>query len=326
MKLRTLGHSGYQVSEIGLGCWQLGNDFGVLEDSAAAQILDTATEKGINFLDTADVYGGGLSEERIGLWLKKQNTKPYVVTKVGRDGALFPDGYTFDKVKANIEGSVKRLGVETLDLVQLHCIPRNVLFDGEIFNWMEKLQQTGLIRYYGASVEMLDEAEFCLDNSNVTSLQIIFNLFRQDATTALLPKAAEKNVGIIARLPLASGILSGKMQKNRVFEQGDHRNYNRNGDAFHVGETFNGIEFEKAIDLAEQAKTLLPDGMSLQQAAMRWILDQPAISSIIAGTTKVEQVISNAQASDLPPLDKVLSAKLTEYYQQTVHQHIRGGI
>ncbi len=326
MKFRKLGQSNFEVSEIGLGCWQLGNDFGAIEDQTATRILDTAIEKGINFLDTADVYGGGLSEERIGKWLKNQKNKPYVVTKVGRDGALFPDGYSFEKVKSNIEGSIQRLGVETLDLVQLHCVPRNVLFDGEMFHWMEKLQQAGLIRYYGASVEMLDEAKFCLEHSKVTSLQMIFNVFRQDAVEEIFPLAIEKNVGIIARLPLASGILSGKMQKGRTFETGDHRNYNRNGDAFHVGETFNGIEFEKAIDLAEQAKTLLPAGMTLQQAAMRWILDQPAVSTIIAGTTKVDQVTTNAAVSDCPELDAELSHQLSAFYQQNVRQFIRGGI
>ncbi|WAJ72253.1 aldo/keto reductase [Catenovulum adriaticum] len=326
MKKRVLGHSGYAVSEVGLGCWQLGNDFGAIENKTAEDILDAGMHNGINFLDTADVYGAGLSETRIGNWLKKQTKKPYIASKVGRDAALFPDGYSFEKVKANIEGSLKRLDIDALDLLQLHCIPRDVLFDGEIFNWLQSLQQTGLIRHYGASVEMLDEALFCLEHTKVTSLQIIFNVFRQTATEQIFPLAKQKNVGVIARLPLASGLLSGNMQKDRVFEQGDHRNYNQNGDAFHVGETFNGIQFEKGVELAEQAKQFLPADLSLQQAAMRWILDQDAVTTLIAGCTKVSQVYANAAISNMPSLAPTLDQRLQDYYKNTVRQHIRGGI
>ena len=326
MKKRILGRTGFEVSEIGLGCWQLGNDFGNVDDKTANEILDNAQAQGINFFDTADVYGGGLSENRIGQWLGKQENKPYVVTKVGRDGALFPDGYTKKKVRTNLEGSLKRLNVEALDLAQLHCVPPEVLFGGDLIAWMEDFQQDGLIKNFGASVEMIEEALFCLKHPKLATLQIIFNMFRQDATERLLPKAAENNVGIIVRLPLASGLLSGKMSKDRKFEDGDHRNYNKDGAMFHVGETFNGIPFETGIDLAEQAKEFLPADMNLLELSLRWLLDQPQVSSIIAGATRVDQVVSNAAASELPELGPELHETLKDYYYNSVREHIRGGI
>ncbi|MGJ8691354.1 MAG: aldo/keto reductase [Thalassotalea sp.] len=329
MKTRILGKTGLSVSEIGLGCWQLGNDFGPMEDAQAEQILTTACEQGINLFDTADVYGGGISEQRIGQWLAKQSSqtaKPIVISKVGRDGALFPDGYSKAKVRKNIEGTVSRLGVDALDLIQLHCIPPNVLKDGEIFNWLADFQQQGLIKNFGASVETLEEALLCTEVDNLATLQIIFNIFRQDAATQLLPIAAKKNIGIIVRLPLASGLLSGKMQKDRQFSAQDHRQYNRDGQAFHVGETFNGIEFETGVDLANQAKALLPEDLTLLQASLRWLLDQPAVSTIISGASSAQQVINNAQVSALPSLSPALLQSLNTFYQENVKQHIRGGI
>lgn len=326
MKQRILGKTGFSVSEIGLGCWQLGNDFGPIEDAQAEQILNTAQEQGINLFDTADVYGAGISEQRIGNWLAKQNEKPVVISKVGRDGALFPDGYTKDKVRKNIEGTVNRLGVDALDLVQLHCIPPAVLKDGEIFTWLEDFQQQGLIKHFGASVETLEEALLCTKVDKLATLQIIFNIFRQDAAEKLLPVAADKNIGIIVRLPLASGLLSGKMQKDRQFSAQDHRQYNRDGQAFHVGETFNGIEFEMGVDLANEVKTLLPENLTLLQTSLRWLLDQPAVSTIISGASNAQQVLSNAQVSDLAPLSNELHQSLKDFYYTKVKQHIRGGI
>ncbi|ADZ92699.1 aldo/keto reductase [Marinomonas mediterranea] len=326
MYQRKLGKSGLEVSEIGLGCWQLGNDFGAIEENVALDILTTAYQQGVTFFDTADVYGAGLSEERIGQWRKTLDTPPIIATKVGRNPNLYPDGYTKAAVKESLANSAKRLGVEAIDLAQLHCVPRDVLFAGDIIAWMEDLQQEGLIKHFGASVEMLDEALFCCNSKALTSLQILFNVFRQDATTELFPAAEQNEVGIIVRLPLASGLLSGKMTKTRSFEQGDHRNYNRDGAAFHVGETFNGIPYELGVDLAEQAKTILPEGMDLVDVALRWILDHPQISSVIAGTTKAEQVMRNTQASALPPLSVELHQALAEFYKLHVRQHIRGGI
>ncbi|MBU2883970.1 aldo/keto reductase [Psychrosphaera sp. B3R10] len=326
MKKRTLGKTGFEVSEIGLGCWQLGNDFGPVEDSEAKAILDSAAEQGINLFDTADVYGGGVSEQRIGDWLKTQKAKPVVITKVGRGGDLFPDGYNKNSVRKSLEGSKARLGVESLDLVQLHCIPPEMLKTGEIFSWMEAFQQEGLITHYGASVETIEDALVCCQSNSLATLQIIFNIFRQDAVEKLLPIAEQKNIGIIARLPLASGILSGRMQKNRTFSAQDHRNYNRDGAAFNVGETFNGLPFELGVDLADQVKTMLPSDMNLLQCSLRWLLDQPQVSTVISGASSSQQVISNALTSDLPPLSQALSAKLQTFYQEQVRQHIRGEI
>ncbi len=328
MKTRILGKSGYVVSEIGLGCWQLGNDFGPVEEQQAAAILDTAEDQQICFWDTADVYGAGLSERRIGQWLASlgpNDKRPLVATKVGRDAALYPDGYTKARVRTNLLGSIDRLGVEALDLVQLHCVPTEILMAGDMLDWMEDFQQEGLIKAFGASVEKIDEALFCVEHPKLTSLQILFNLFRQDATEVLLPKAAEKEVGVIVRLPLASGLLSGKMTKDQQFAAGDHRNYNRDGAAFHVGETFNGIPFEKGVELVQELNSFVPQDMTLLQMALRWILDQPQVSTVIAGASKAYQVESNAAASALPPLSDVLHQQLWAFYYDKVRDQIRGG-
>ena len=324
MKFRTLGKSGFSVSEVGLGCWQLGNDFGPVEDERAQNILKEADTQKITFWDTADVYGGGLSETRIGEHTQAYAKERVVVTKVGRDGELYPDGYTKDKVKHNIQGSLKRLGVEALDLVQLHCVPTAVLKSGDMLAWMEDLQQDGLIKAFGVSVETMDEALFAVEHPSITSIQTIFNLFRQDHISQLFPKALKNNVGIIVRLPLASGVLSGKYTKSQQFAEGDHRNYNKDGAYFSVGETFSGIPFEQAVEFANELKALVPEKMTLAQMAMRWILDQEAVSSIITGASRVEQVIENASVSDLPSLPEALHNKLFDLYKNQYKSHIRG--
>ncbi len=323
MQYRTLGRSGYKISEIGLGCWQLGGDFGPIENERAQAVLTEAAKQGINFWDTADVYGGGKSEQYIGDWQGTQPKELFVATKVGRDGALYPDGYTKDKVRRNIEGSLQRLKVDSLDLVQLHCIPPEVMQDGEVFTWLEDFQQDGLIRQFGTSVETIEEALLCIEQPKLTSVQIIFNLFRQDAIEALFPAAQKADVGIIVRLPLASGILSGKMSAQHQFAEQDHRNYNKDGEYFSVGETFSGIPFEKGLELVENLREYAGTDTQLSQFALRWILDQPAVSSVIAGASKPEQVISNAASSNLPKLSDTLHKQLADFYQQDVRQHIR---
>ena len=314
MKSRTLGKSGIRVSEIGLGCWQLGGDFGPVGDDRAKQILETARTEGIDFWDTADVYGAGLSERRIAPFLGSADFQPTVATKVGRSGDLFPDGYSKDKVRANIEGSARRLGVEAIDLVQLHCVPAEVLRAGDLLAWMEDFQSEGLIRHFGASVETIDDALAAARHPGLTSLQIIFNLFRQDAIEKLFPVAEANDVGIIVRLPLASGVLAGKMSRETAFAESDHRHYNRHGEFFSQGETFSGIPFETALDLVEHIRTLVPDGMSMAQMAMRWLLDHPAVSTVITGASRPEQVTENASVSDLSPLSSELHARLTYFY------------
>lgn len=323
MKRRILGKSGLAVSEIGLGCWQLGGDFGPVDDDRAHGVLAAADAAGIDFWDTADVYGGGLSERRIAAYRAATGAEVTVATKVGRDGALYPDGYTREKVRANLQASAKRLGVETIDLVQLHCVPPEVLADGEIMTWLEDFQDEGLIRHFGASIERLFEAELAMRHPKLTSLQVIVNLFRQDALDDLFPAAEANGVGIIVRLPLASGVLAGTMSRATRFAESDHRHYNRHGEAFSQGETFSGIPFETALDLVEPLRERAPAGMSLAQLAMRWLLDQPAVSTVITGASRPEQAVANAAVSDLPPLPAGLHEWLAAYYRDRVRPQIR---
>lgn len=324
MQQRTLGKSGYQVSEIGLGCWQLGNDFGPVSEETATAVLDAADDSSITFWDTADVYGAGLSETRIGRHRADNPAERIIATKVGRDGSLYPDGYTKAKVRSCLEGSLRRLGGEVLDLVQLHCVPGDVLRAGDLLSWLDEFRDGGLIREFGASVETIDEALFAVQHPTLTSIQIIFNLVRQDAIDAVLPAAAANDVGVIVRLPLASGVLSGKMTRSQQFDASDHRNFNRDGAAFNVGETFSGLPFETAVTIADHLATLTPTGMTTAQMALRWILDQPAVTTVIAGASRPEQVIENAACSDLDSLPAELHEQLAAYYASDVRQHIRG--
>lgn len=324
MKTRRLGKTGFEVSEIGLGCWQLGGDFGPVGDDAAKAILDTANEAGITFWDTADVYGGGLSESRIGAHAKAPGVK--IATKLGRSSALFPNKYTKDGLRQSLVGSAQRLDVASLDLVQLHCVPTEVLREGLIFGWMDELKAEGLMRHWGASVETIEEGLICLDQPGCATLQIIFNLLRQDAAEKLLPLAAERDVGIIVRLPLASGLLSGKFDKNSRFDETDHRHYNRDGQAFSVGETFSGIPFERGVELVQELKGLSPEGVPMSQFALRWILDHPQVSTIIAGVSKAEQIADNVAASNRKSLFPALTKQLGEWYEKQVKPAIRGEV
>lgn len=325
MRLRRLGKTGFQVSEIGLGTWQLGGDFGPVEDHDASTILANASRLGVNFWDTADVYGNGLSEHRIGTFYGKPEDV-VVATKVGRSSALYPDKYTKGGIRESLEDSARRLCIETIDLAQLHCVPRDVLEDGQIFGWMDELQSEGLIRNWGASVETIAEAEICLAQPGLSTLQIIFNIFRQDAADSLLDRARDADVGIIVRLPLASGLLSGKYTADTEFSPSDHRNYNRNGDAFSVGETFGGIPFETGVELADSLRGYVPESTRMSLFALRWILDHEAVSTIIAGVSRPDQIAVNAEASDMPNLPPETHEALTTYYAEKVRPHIRGEI
>jgi aryl-alcohol dehydrogenase-like predicted oxidoreductase len=324
MKTRRLGKTGYDVSEIGLGCWQLGGDFGPVGDETAGAILDAANAAGVTFWDTADVYGGGLSESRIGSHAKGPGV--HVATKLGRGGGLFPSNYSRDGLRASLEGSAERLGVATLDLAQLHCVPTEVLRAGAVFGWMDELRAEGLVRHWGVSVETIEEGLICLDQPGCATLQIIFNLLRQDAATDLLPKAAERDVGIIVRLPLASGLLSGKFDKDTRFEATDHRNYNADGQAFSVGETFAGLPFARGIELVAELRGLAPESLPMSQFALRWILDHPQVSTVIAGVSKPEQLADNVAASDQKSLFPALMGQLGEWYEKNVKPEIRGGV
>jgi aryl-alcohol dehydrogenase-like predicted oxidoreductase len=325
MNKRLLGKNGFQVSEIGLGTWQLGGDWGTdFSTDKAEAILETAVANGVTFFDTADVYGGGKSETFIGDFLKSTDQDIKVATKFGRGGGVFPDGYTKDAMRKGIEASLSRLGVDTLDLLQLHCIPTQELRKGEVFDWLRDFQNEGLIKTFGASVETVEEGLICLEQEGIQALQVIFNIFRQKLVTELLPQAEAKGVGIIVRLPLASGLLAGKFTQDTTFRKEDHRNYNKDGQFFNVGETFAGVPFEKGVELADSLKNYLSEGMTMVQLALRWILDHPAVSTIIPGASSPAQAKANAQVADLAHLPKALHEQLTEFYQSEVKAHIRG--
>lgn len=327
MKHRNLGKNGFQVSEVGLGCWQLGADWGQdLSKETAFAILDEAVKNGITFFDTADVYGNGKSESLIGEFLKSCDVPIRVATKFGRAGNAYPDKYTKDVLRKTVEGSLERLGTDSLDLLQLHCIPTPYLKDGEVFNWLRDLKSEGLIKHFGASVETVEEGLICLQQDGLLSLQVIFNIFRQKLVNELLPQAEDKGVGIIVRLPLASGLLTGKFNKTTAFSEDDHRNFNRDGQVFNVGETFAGLPFEKGLELVETIKNnILPDELTMVQLALRWILDHDAVSTIIPGASSKQQVVGNAQASALNTLSPEVQQALTQLYKEKVHDHIRGG-
>lgn len=324
MKTRIFDKTGVHVSEIGLGCWQLGgSDWGNVDETLAFDILSAAVEAGVDFFDTADVYGGGRSEQLIGRFLKTRREKIFVATKLGRMG-IYPDKYTRATLRAATESSLKNLGVESLDLTQLHCVPTAELRKGDVFEWLREQQRDGKIRHFGASVETMEQALICLEQEGLSSLQVIFNIFRQNPADVLFQKALAGQVAIIVRLPLASGLLGGKMTKETRFPENDHRNYNRDGRFFSVGETFGGIPFEKGVELADALKPRIPGGMTMAQMSQRWILDHEAVSVVITGASRVAQVAANASVSSLPPLGPKLRRSLKDFYENSVKQHIRG--
>ena len=322
MKLRTFANTGRALSEIGLGCWQLGADWGEVSDADAIRILETAVDHGITFFDTADVYGAGRSESLIGGFIKSRKDDLFIATKVGRRN--YPGPYTVEVLRQHINDCRQRLGVDALDLVQLHCIPRDALASGEVFDALRGFKKEGLIKHFGASVESMEEANLILDQSELTSLQIIFNIFRQKPIHALFDKARSKRVGIIVRLPLASGLLSGKLTKETKFAASDHRNYNQNGEVFNVGETFAGLPLAKGIELADRLKSFVPEGMTMSQLAQRWILDHDAVSTVITGASHADQVAGNARTSDLKAISQSVHEELAAYYESFVAEYIRG--
>lgn len=324
MKFRQLGNSDLRISDVGLGCWQLGGDFGPIESATVQQIIAIAAAQDINFFDTADVYGDGASESYLGEHLAQQNPKPVIATKYGRAGDVYPASYSLNNLRDSVLRAQDRLQTDAIDLLQLHCIPAQVLINGEIFDWLRIVQQEGHIRYFGASVETVDEGLICTEQEGLTSLQVIFNIFRQKLLDELLPKAQEKQIGVIARLPLASGLLSGKFTMETRFAQSDHRNYNRDGQAFSVGETFAGIPFSKGVELVQMLEQKIPAQFTMTQMAMRWILDHPAVTTIIPGASSAAQVIENAKVSDMPSLPDALHRELRDFYQNEVAANIRG--
>ena len=314
------------VGEVGLGCWQIGGSWGHVSDSDAIGILRTAYENGVTFFDTADVYGGGRSEDLISQWVRMDHPRGILVaTKQGRASEPgWPENFTLAAMRSHVDASRRRLGVDSLDLLQLHCIPEAALREGSVFDHLRILQEEGAIRRFGASVESMEQAAICMQHADLVSLQILFNVFRQRPVWQLFDKAQAQGTAIIVRLPLASGLLTGKMSTMTVFDATDHRNFNRDGAAFNVGETFSGLPFIDGLDLVDALLPFVPGDMSLSQFAMRWILDHAAVTVVIPGASRADQIVGNVSAGELSPLPSELHASLEAWYLTYVDAKVRG--
>jgi aryl-alcohol dehydrogenase-like predicted oxidoreductase len=316
---RILGRTGRSVSVVGLGTWQLGADWGEVDEATALAVLDAAAESGVTLLDTADVYGDGRSEQLIGQWRRANRGYPMTVaTKMGRRVAQVPENYTLDNFRAWTDRSRHNLGVDTLDLVQLHCPPSAVYRSDEVFDALDELVREQRIAAYGVSVETVAEALDALARPGVASVQIILNAFRQKPLERVLPAAARAGVGILARVPLASGLLSGRYTHETTFATDDHRAYNRHGEAFDVGETFSGVDFDTGVDAAREFAALAPVGATPAQTALRWIIDRPGVTTVIPGARSVEQARANAAAAALPPIDEATAAAIAKVYDTRI--------
>jgi len=324
LNYRNLGETGMRVSEISLGTWAFGGEWGTVSEDDAYAALNRAIDLGVNFLDTADVYGDGRSEKLIGRLLKdRPNDEIFVATKAGR--RLDPhtaEGYNAENLTAFVERSLRNLGVETLDLLQLHCPPTEAYRQDATFEALDELQRVGKIKNHGVSVEKVEEARMALDYPGVKTVQIIFNVFRQRPAEEFFPLAEERNIGVLARVPLASGLLSGKMSADRAFDASDHRNFNRNGEAFDRGETFSGVDFETGLRAAERLKEFVPEGHTLAQFALRWILMHPAVSCAIPGGKNPAQVEDNVAAAAMSPLSDEAMRRAREVYDAEVRPEV----
>ncbi|RPF27688.1 aldo/keto reductase [Georgenia muralis] len=327
MEERVLGATGREVSVVGLGTWQLGADWGEVDESQARGVLEAAVDAGVTFFDTADVYGDGRSESIIGAFLRAHaGPAVTVATKMGRRVEQVPENYHLEAFRAWTDRSRQNLGVERLDLVQLHCPPTVVHGDDAVFEALETLVDEGRIAAYGVSVETCDEALAAMEHPGLASVQIILNAFRRKPLEQVLPTAAEKGVGIIARVPLASGLLSGRYTHDTVFAPRDHRTYNRHGESFDVGETFSGVDYDTGVDAAREfsalAAELGPAGATPAQVALRWIVQQPGVTSVIPGARNAEQARANAAAGELPELSEELLAAVERLYDERIRAQV----
>ncbi len=320
MKKRILGKTGFEISEISLGTWQVGGKWGEPFNHATAdRILNTAVDHGVNFIDTADVYGNGESEKAVGRLIHSRSERLYVATKCGRKLSPHVDeAYQPEVLRKFVEHSLKSMNLETLDLIQLHCPPGETFYRPEVFELFAKLKQEGKVLNLGVSVEKVEEALKAIEYDNVTTIQIIFNMFRQRPARDFFQEAAKKNVGVIVRVPLASGLLTGKFSPTTTFNQHDHRSFNRNGEAFDKGETFAGIDYLKGLDAVEEIKKLFPKDPTLAVYALKWILMFPEVSCIIPGASKPEQILSNLSASELPALTIAQMAGVKQIYEEYI--------
>jgi aryl-alcohol dehydrogenase-like predicted oxidoreductase len=326
METRTLGRTGRDVPVVGLGTWQLGADWGEVREEDAVAVLDAAHEGGVRFYDTADVYGDGRSEQLIGRWLRSRGHDDVTVaTKLGRrSDPHVPEAYTLDAFRAWTDRSCENLGVETLDLVQLHCPPTPVYADDAVFDALDTLVDEGRVAAYGVSVETRDEALRAIARPHVATVQIILNMLRLAPLEDVLPAAQDAGVGIIVRVPLASGLLSGKYDASTTFDASDHRSYNRDGSAFDVGETFSGVPFEVGLEAVRRLAPLVPEGATMAQTALRWIIDQPGVTTVIPGARNPEQARGNVAAADLAPLPESTLDAVRDVYAELVAPEVAG--
>lgn len=319
MNYRALGRTGYKVSEISFGSWAIGNDWGQVEDSESLAALHKAVDLGVNFFDTADVYGDGRSEKLLAKLKKDRKEEIIIATKAGR--RLNPhvaEGYNRENITGFIERSLQNLETDALDLVQLHCPPTEVYYFPELFGALDDLTRQGKIKNYGVSVEKVEEAIKAVEYENVKTVQIIFNIFRQRPAEMFFDLAKKKNIGILARVPLSSGMLSGKMSAGTHFEGQDHRSYNRHGEAFDRGETFSGVDYETGLAAVEELRPLVPEGMTMAQFALRWILMFDAVTCAIPGAKRPSQAEENITAADFPLLSDETMKRIGEIYETRI--------
>ncbi|RKQ84968.1 aryl-alcohol dehydrogenase-like predicted oxidoreductase [Solirubrobacter pauli] len=321
MQTRTLGRTGHQISEIGFGAWQVGADWGDVDEDTAIKTLHAAADAGVTFFDTADVYGDGRSERLVGR-LRRERDGIVVATKMGRRLEQTVENYSPEHFREWNDRSRENLGMETLDLVQLHCPPTDLYFHPEVFEDLDRMVEEGRIAAYGVSVERVEEALKAIEYPNVASVQIIFNPFRQRPAGLFFAEAARRGVGVIVRVPLASGLLSGKYTRETTFAADDHRTFNRQGEAFDVGETFAGVPFEVGLDAVEELRPLVGGDATLAQFALRWILMHDAVSTVIPGARSPEQASANAAAADLPALDAATMERVRAVYGERIAPYV----
>lgn len=324
MEYRALGRTGWNASEMGFGTWGIGGDaWGSTDDKEAIAALHRAIELGVNFIDTADVYGDGHSEQLIAQVRKSHSERIFIATKAGR--RLNPHvaaGYNRENLTSFVERSLRNLQMEALDLLQLHCPPTEVYDNAEVFAILDDLIRQGKIRNYGVSVEKVEEALKAIRYPNVQSVQIIFNMFRLKPAEEFFAAARERQVGIIVRVPLASGMLTGKFKRDTQFAANDHRNFNRHGESFDQGETFSGVDYETGLQAVEELRTLVPQGATMAQFALRWILMFPEVSTVIAGAKNPQQAEDNTRAAELPPLSEETMQRVREIYDKSIRAQV----
>ncbi|WP_379147141.1 aldo/keto reductase [Paenibacillus sp. sgz500992] len=327
MNYRKLGNTGLSISEVSFGTWAIGGDWGTSRDEDGLKGLALAIEQGVNFFDTADVYGSGHAEELLAKATKGKEDQIHIATKFCRAGDIHDsENYSARRVSEYAEQSLRRLQREAIDLYQIHCPPIEILRDGSVFAVLDQLKAEGKIRHYGVSVETIEEGLLCLEYPGVQALQIIFNLFRQQPALELLPRAEAQGAGILVRLPLASGLLTGKFKEDSTFQPDDHRSFNANGEQFNVGETFAGLPFVKGVELARKLDWISEGRGNMARASMRWILDHPAVSCIIPGFKNEAQVADNLASREVPSFTAEEMQRLSQFYSNDVAPHIRGGV